>query len=365
MIERLIALAKDKRPAARRALSLGIVELCHGAGLDLDPRDKEIAGQIVIRLISEFEADLRSQIASRLAASSQPPKALILALAEDEIIVANAVIMQSPLLDDDDLITIINTRSREHRLLIAARPHISAEVGDALLKPGEPEVLAALINNQTAAISQAAMEYAVEESRSRFNLQGPLISRADLPPRLAIQMAAFVSAELKRKLAEKFPNEQEIISQVVEEIGANTAATPAGPEQGLGAKAAALIERLRANGELNITRVISFLREKRLPLFFAGMAALAKLNVQSLVHFAFEGESQGLAIICRAVGADRSQFVAVVLLLALARNGRATSPKKLQELCHLFDSISEKRALEVVEDWRKGLDDPGGKLAAG
>lgn len=365
MIERLIALAKDKRPAARRALSLGIVELCHGPGLDLDPQDKEIAGQIIIRLISEFEADLRSQIANRLAASSQAPKALILALAEDEIIVANAVIMQSPLLDNDDLISIINTKTREHRLLIAARPHISAEVGDALIKPGEPEVLAALLNNQTAEISQAAMEYAVEESKSRRNLQGPLVSREDLPPRLAAQMAAFVSTELKRKLVEKFPHDQEIVRQAVQEIGANKSAAPAGSGQGLGAKAAALIERLHANGELNITRVISFLREKRLPLFFAGMAALTRLNAQSLVHFAFDDEAHGLAVICRAAGADRGQFVAVVLLLALARNGRATSPKKLQEICRLFDSLSEKRALEVIEDWRSGLHDPEHKVAAG
>ncbi len=365
MIERLIALAKDKRPAARRALSLGIVELCHGPGLQMDPQDKEIAGQIIIRLISEFESDLRVQIADRLAASDQAPKALIRALAEDEIIVAEAVITQSPLLDNDDLIAIINTKTHEHRLLIAARPHISAEVGDALLKPGEPEVLAALINNQTAEISQAAMEYAVEESKSRRNLQGPLVSREDLPPRLAAQMAAFVSSEMKRMLVEKFPHDQEIVSQAVQEIGANKSAVPAGSEQGLSAKAAALIERLHANGELNITRVISFLREKRLPLFFAGMAALTKLNVQSLIHFAFEGEARGLAVICRAAGADRGQFVAVVLLLALARNGHATPANKLQAICRLFDSLSEKRALEVVEDWRTGLHNPERKAAAG
>ncbi len=365
MIERLIELAKDKRPAARRALSLGIVELCYGPGLEMDPQDKEIAGQIIIRLIAEFETDLRSQISHRLAASAQAPKALIRALAEDEIIVAGAVIAHNPLLENDDLIAIINTKTREHRLLIAARPHISAEVGDALLKPGEPEVLATLLNNQTAEISLAAMEYAVEESRSRVTLQGPLVIRADLPPHLAAIMISFVSRELKRKLAAKFPHDQEIVSQAMHEIAAGKAALPAGPEQGLSAKAAILIERLQKNGELNITRVISFLREKRLPLFFAGMSALTRLTTQSLVHFAFESEAQGLAVICRAAGADRGQFVAVVLLLEQARNGRVIPPGKLQAICRLFDSLSETRALEVLEDWRTGLHDPERKVAAG
>ena len=365
MIERMIALAKDKRPAARRALSLGIVELCRGPGLDLDPQDKEIAGQIIIRLISEFETELRIQVANKLATTEQAPRALIRALAEDEISVASVVIAHSPLLDNDDLIAIINSKTREHRLLIAARPHISAEVGDALLTPGEPEVLAALINNRTASISRAAMEYAVEESRSRVNLQAPLVSRTDLPPNLAALMVSFVTGELKRELATRFPHDQKIIRQAMQEIVANTPIISTGSEQGLSARAAILIERLDANSELNITRVISFLREKRLPLFFAGMARLTRLNVQSLVHFAFDGEAQGLAVICRAAGADRGQFVTVVLLLEQARNGRSVSANKLQAICRLFDSLSEARAIEVIEDWRAGLHDPERKTATG
>ncbi len=364
MIERLIELARDKRPAARRALSLGIIELCHTSGLDMDPQDKELAGQIIIRLIAEFEIELRVQIADRLSASNQAPRALIRALAEDEIIVADAVITHSPLLENDDLIAIINSKTREHRLLVAARPNISAEVGDALLKPGEQEVLAALINNQTAAISQAAMEYAVEESKSRVNLQGPLVKRADLSPQLAAVMVSFVSSALKRQLATKFPHDQEIVSRAMHDISADEAAQT-GAVHGLSVKAAALIERLQANGELNITRVISFLREKRLPLFFAGMAALTGLNTQSLIHFAFDSESQGLAVICRAAGADRGQFVAVVLLLEQARNGRAAPAGKLHAICRLFDSLSETRAFEVLADWRAGLHDPERRAAAG
>jgi len=365
MIERLIELAKDKRPEARRALSVAIIDICHGADIQLDPQDKEAAGQIIIRLIAEFEVALRAQISERLASSKRAPKALICALATDEIAVARPVILHSPLLNDTDLIDVINSKTREHRLLVAARPNISAEVGDALLKPGEPEVLSMLINNQTAEISLAAMEYAVEESKSRSALRGPLVTRKDLPPKIARKLMAFVSDELKRQLAVKFPHDQEIVSQVVQDINTANATDPANLEQGTGAKATALIERLQASGELNITRVISFLREKRLPLFFSGMAALTRLNVQSLLHFAFESEAYGLAVICRAAGADRGQFASVVLLLEQARKGRATSANLLHSTTRLFDSLTEARALAVLEDWRNGLHDPERKSAAG
>lgn len=364
MIENLIELAKDKSPEARRALSMAIIDLCHGGTAQLDPQDREIAGQIIIRLISEFESDLRAQIADRLSGSAQAPKALIRALAGDEISVAQPVIARSPLLDDHDLIAIIKGKTREHRLLVASRPNLSADVGDALLKPGEPEVLEALLNNRSAEISAAAMEYAVEESRVRVKLQGPLVTRGDLPHKLALKLMSFVSSELKRQLVAKFPHDREIVGQVLHDVSVANAQDFALAAQGINVKAASLIDRLQANGELNITRVISFLREKRLPLFLAGMAALTKLNVQSLVHFAFEGEAKGLAVICRAAGADRGQFVSVVLLLEQARNGRALPTSQLQSSGRLFDSLSEAHALAVLADWRTGLHDPEHKQRA-
>lgn len=365
MIEKLIELARDKTPGARIALSQGIIDLCQNSGAKLDIQDKELAGQILVRLVADFETELRSQIAQRLAASTHAPKSLIRALANDEIIVANTVIARSPLLNNSDLIAIITHKTREHRLLIAARPHISAQVGDALIKPGEPDVLTALIQNPTADISEAALAYAVEESKSRENLRGPLVTRHDLPPKLAKKLVSFVSKELRRQLAAKFPHDQEIISQAVREISAAKSVATTESGQNTAARAASLIERLHVNGELNITRVISFLREKRLPLFFAGMAALTKLNTQSLIHFAFESEAQGLAVICRAAGADRGQYVSVVLLLELARNGRAVPASHLQSSSRLFDSLSETHALAVLEDWRTGLHAPERKAAAG
>ncbi len=364
MIENLIELAKDKSPEARRALSMGIVNICHGTGVQLGQQDKEIAGQIILRLIKEFESELRAQISARLAASQHAPKAVIRALAEDEISVAGPVIAKSPLLNDSDLIAIINSKSREYRLLIAARPKISASVSDALIQPGEPEVLETLLNNQSAEISTAAMEYAVEESRSRVSLQGALVTRADLPPHLAQKLVSFVSGELRRMLAVKFPHDTEILDQAVRDASA-ALNTPADMVQAITEKATALIERLQANGELNSTRVISFLREKRMPLFFAGMAALTRVNVQNLVHLAFESEAQGIAVICRAAGVDRGQFVSVILLLEQARTGRAMSPAQLQSFTRQFDALSEARALEVLDDWRTGFRKTDRKLARG
>ena len=354
VIEELIVLANDRSPKARLELSDRIVTLCLGSNYQLNAEEKDLAGNILIRLLNEFEVQVRGQLAMRLASTDQAPKRLILALANDEIKVAAPVIAQSPLLDEQDLIAIVRNKSIEHRLHIAARPSISAGVSDALIEAHEPEVLETLVNNQTAEIALAAMEYVVEESKTRINLREKLIARTDLPQQLAQKMLGFVSAELKQQILGKFDVDPEMIDGALRKVqAAHIAANTAQGETG--AKAMALIQKLHANGELNIARVIAFLREKHSALFFAGMALLARLDMNSLMHFANEADGKGVAVICKAVGADRSQFVSVYLLLQQANNGQAVAASQLNAITRLFDALSEPQAQAVLEHWRVKL----------
>ncbi|HAK62061.1 MAG TPA: hypothetical protein DCO82_02340 [Alphaproteobacteria bacterium] len=355
VLDRLVENATDKNPASRRALLADIVGLCDAPVKRLSETEKHLAGEILVRVVREFEVQMRAEVAEKLAASANVPKQLIRALAEDEIVIAKPVILTSPLLDETDLLSIIDSKSREHRLLVAERPHISSAVGDALIKAGEPEVLLALLNNQTAAISHAAMEYAVEESRSRAILRGPLVTRADLPLDLAKRMISFVSIILKREIAAKFPNDADITNWALLEIAdaqAEKQRELTQNSQNISAKAAALINKLQINGELNLTRVISFLRERRMPLFFAGLAALTKMNERNLMELAFDGAQQGLAAICREANADRGQFVSIALLLEQARTGQSFPAQRLQIICRQFDGLSVEKAETIVANAR-------------
>ena len=128
-------------------------------------------------------------------------------------------------------------------------------------------------------------------------------------------------------------------------------------------KAAALIAKMRASGELSLNRVIGFLREKRLNLFIEGLAVLSMLDARTINSLAFEGEGQGMAVVCRAIGADRSQFATITLLLERARTGKAVPAARLQAVCQLFDSMPEERANGIIEQWRARAS-PGVETAA-
>ncbi len=348
----LIELARDPDPAARLALSQCLTDICLLAPRQLNPEEKEVAGHILIHLSREFETQMRANLAHQLASSPRAPKLLMQALATDEISVSAPVISQSPLLDERDLVEIVMNKTHEHRLTVAMRSGITAAVSNALVQSEEPDVLTALVSNQSAEISGAAMEYLVSESKQLTNLQRPLIARDDLSPALVQKMFVFVTDALRTEIQGKYDIDPEILEAAIRSAQTVQQGSPYVSDKGVNNKAAELVFKMRASGELSMNRVIGFLREKRLNLFLEGLALLCELDARTITSLAFEGEGQGMAVACRAIGADRSQFATITLLLERARTGKAVPAARLQAVCQLFDTMTVERATGVIEQWR-------------
>jgi len=360
----LIELARDPGPAARQALSQRITDICLQAPRPLNPQEKEVAGHILIRLSREFETQMRANLAHQLAASPRAPKLLVQALAADEISVSTPIISQSPLLDERDLIEIVMNKTHEHRLCVAMRSGITAAVSNALVKSDEPDVLLALASNSSAEIAGAAMEYLVSESKRQKNLQEPLIARDDLPSALVQKMYVFVSEALRTEIQGKYEIDPEILEAALCNARSTQRPIPTVSEQAVNNKAGMLVAKMHASGELSLNRVIGFLREKRLNLFLEGLAVLCELDSRTITSLAFEGEGQGMAVVCRAIGADRSQFATITLLLERARTGKAVPAARLQAVCQLFDTMTPDRATSVIEQWRIRDNKSAGRSAA-
>lgn len=351
-IENLIRLANDDSPGAREALSEQVTALCLSSVHTLGDQEKEIAGHILIKLARDFEVELRARLANQLSASDRAPAVLVRALAADEIQVATPIIAQSPLLEEQDLIEIVSTKSREHQMKVAMRSGITAAVSSVLVTTDEPEVLEALAKNETAEIADAAMDYLVEQSQKQESLRGPLVARSDIPPALAHKMLFWVSTALKEEILTKFDVESDLVDTAIRDLRMSAEVMVQADASQL-TKAEILVQKLIANGELSVNRMIGMLREKHLPLFLHALAALSGLDNHTIHNLALEGEGDGLAIVCRAIGADRSQFATMALLLERSRTGKAVPAARLQAICRLFDGLSEERAAGVIFSWRK------------
>ena len=137
-------------PSKRRELALGVTEMC--LAQPLSPTADPIAGDLLVTLSSTIDAPTKIAMVEKLASSEWAPHSAIRHFAFDEIDVACIVIRNSQRLTQQDMISLAETGSIDHRRHLAGRANLGPAVTDVLAKPGEAIILRALANNATAQI---------------------------------------------------------------------------------------------------------------------------------------------------------------------------------------------------------------------
>ena len=176
------------------------------AALDatLTDRERELAGEIVRRFVRDQIETVRQAVARAVAASPHLPADIARSLAQDVEEVALPVLQYSPVLADDDLITMLQQASPAKAEAIAGRARVSSEVSDAVVESGHVGAIARLIGNTGADVSEASLTRAVERHATDLDIGRALVQRPHLPPsvRGAIERAAqaHVGAFLRRYL---------------------------------------------------------------------------------------------------------------------------------------------------------------------
>src|SRR3546814_14976850 len=98
----------------------------------LSDQGRALLFEILEKPVPDVEAPIRKRLADRLSRNPAAPRALIVALANDEFDVAQPVLLRSTLLSDEELISIIHHRSRQHQIAIARRRDLSEAVSDEI-----------------------------------------------------------------------------------------------------------------------------------------------------------------------------------------------------------------------------------------
>jgi uncharacterized protein (DUF2336 family) len=319
----------------------------------LSEHERALMSDILGKLISQVEKDIRMELASALEQTGADLPDVVKMLASDEIEVARPLLEKSPLLKDPDLIEIVRMRTDEHRLSITMRDELSEQVSDALVEYGSEDVLESLLNNHDAGLSQRAMEYMVAESRRVDRFQEPLLMRADLPGDLAYRMYWWVTAALRKTILTQFEIDPVQFEKVARRA-ANAAMVDQTNEPSSYVKAQKLVRRMFENGELSVPFLVSSLRQQRIAVFVAGIAELAGISFRTAWRIFSDTGGESFAILAKSIGIDRSQFTTVFLLMRQAREGGSVNaPGLLKEILTLFDTITEQHAKGAVQVWQR------------
>jgi uncharacterized protein (DUF2336 family) len=128
----------------------------------LTQSELRIANDILRIMAQDAEVTVRQALSHSMRWTRELPHDVALRLAHDVEPVALPILSSSPVLTDEDLVTLVNCGSSSKQEAIAGREEVSERVADALVVEGSETAVAALMGNPSARISHATLDVAIE-----------------------------------------------------------------------------------------------------------------------------------------------------------------------------------------------------------
>jgi uncharacterized protein (DUF2336 family) len=360
-LDALLDLARDKSNTSREILMATITDLFADTGRILSESERILSEDILRRLIEDVEVSVREALSERLSVLPNAPKPLLIKLADDEISVALPILKQSTVLQDADLIEIVRQKSMEHRLAVAMRSSVSADVSDSLVAHEEDKVVVTLLRNNGSKFHPVTMSRLVDESQNKEAYQEPLVNRRDLDPVLARRMYWWVSAALRKHIPENFKVDSATLDDAMEAAVHDVAGDDAPISTGDSAPKDAdpdsnieSLEDLLAQSEVSGDQLVAQLRKGEVAAFQSALARQTRLRPTLLNRLIFEQGGEGLAIICRAQDMEPKIFSAIYRMTREATEEGGDLPRgELVRITALYLDIRPDLARDVLRNWRR------------
>ena len=211
-----IILAKDKDANVRERLADKISRLAPELSPDDKDKVKKMAYDTLETLAKDELTRARQILAEALQDVAGAPAPVIRKLAFDtELVVAGPILENSPVLNDEDLMEIIERGSTTGRLsFISKRKDVTEGVSEAIVATADEYAVALLLANPSARIRETTLDRVVDEAKDVISWHAPLVSRPQISGYAAKRLAGFVAANLIRVLSIRSDLELDVLEEV-------------------------------------------------------------------------------------------------------------------------------------------------------
>jgi len=280
-VERLLSDSSSETRAQTAAKVAGQIDRP-----DLSPGERGLVEDILRAMVRDAAVQVRAALADGLKYAVHVPHDVALDLAEDIEQVSVPMLEASTVLGDDDLIRLVATVSEEKCTAIARRAHVSEVLSDALIDTRRETVVATLMANAGAEVSEASMHRVVDHWGGNPVVDAPLAKRERLPLTVAERLVALVSEDLQRHLMTHHDLSADTVSELVGRAREKATVGLAG--QGSSEEdVAGLVDQLGAGGRLSASLILRALCMGDIVFFELAMARLAGVplvNARVLIH---------------------------------------------------------------------------------
>src|SRR5262249_21099141 len=158
-IRYLIGLARDKSVESRKRLVAVVSDIFFSDQAILTEYERALITDILHKLIYELAVPVREVLGALLAEDEAMPRAVLPALAEDEIEIAAPILLNNEALLDVELIEVVRHRALEHQLMLAMRRAPPAMAADPALESGDGDLMQELLESGERKLVDATMNY--------------------------------------------------------------------------------------------------------------------------------------------------------------------------------------------------------------
>jgi uncharacterized protein (DUF2336 family) len=344
---KLLELAHENSSEKRRELLNDVTDLFFATSDVRSPIESDMFGELMTKVAYELDSEVRKTLSTRMA-QGNAPRRLALALANDnQLDVAAPIIRHSLSLSQEDLIAVVESKDDEHRMLVTGRPDVSEALSAALVSFGNDKVVASLIGNEQAKVSDATFTNILDRAAKNPELNRPLVNRQSIPPEHLNKLYASVDADLRTKILERNASYseaqiEEALQRAKTQISIDCGALPADFDT-----ANERVEQQKRANSLLPSHLPSLWRDKNETQFFLSFATLTGLDFHQSKNLFQLKDLDTIAMVCRAANFERALFVTVAVL-ALGENGMGKA-KVLGEMYHNVPHEAAQRAVRFMK----------------
>jgi uncharacterized protein (DUF2336 family) len=328
-----LLLARDRSDAVRIDLATKIARLAPGLSKEAHERLRKLTYDVLEILVRDQVARVRQVIAETLKDVADLPPEIIRLLARDcEIAVAGPVLQFSPLLSDEELLSIIAEAPIPGAVAaIARRPKVHEAVADAIGASLDVDAVAALLANPSAQIREETLDRLVDRAPEIVSWHKPLVERPKLSASIARKLASFVAEHLLRRLSERHDLDPATAREVAAVVRQRLAEEPkpgaAAAAHKTGDEVLAHARRLKQQGKLDEAAVLGAAGHDR-GFVRAALSVLSELPVDVIDRVLAAHSPKGVTALAWKSGFGMRAAHKLQLQLGQIAPGSALKPRE-------------------------------------
>jgi uncharacterized protein (DUF2336 family) len=273
----------------------------------LSAGERKLAEDILRLMVRDAEVRVRQALSRQLKENPTVPHDVALALARDVEDVSLPMLRFSEVLTDEDLLEIVRSQGAEKQVAVAGRRSVSATVADALVNSHDESVVATLVSNKGADLTEATLNRVVEEFGDRDSVGKPLVERAGLPITVAERLMTRVSENLRKHLMARPDMSPEAAAAMMIQARELAVLGLSSSESDV----AELVDHLARNNRLTPSIILRAVCMGDLTFLEVALAKLAHIKVENCRTLIHDAGRRGFDALFEKAGLPKAFFAAM------------------------------------------------------